>query len=95
MVAPLLWEGQMRMTFPEPSYVGNFIAFALPVLYCKFYRNTTIINALLIFLMSYFSFFTRARTAYAMLFGITILFILLVLINKHDRRYALKKFYLW
>lgn len=88
---PLLWEGQMRMTFPEPSYVGNFIAFALPVLYCKFYRNTTIINALLIFLMSYFSFFTRARTAYAMLFGITILFILLVLINKHDRRYALKK----
>lgn len=30
---PLLWEGQMRFVFVEPSHVGNYIAFVLPLLW--------------------------------------------------------------
>lgn len=28
---PLLWKGQMRLIFTEPSIVGNYIAFLLPI----------------------------------------------------------------
>ena len=36
---PLLWKGQLRLVFPEPSHVGNFIAIGLPVIWYKYFNN--------------------------------------------------------
>lgn len=33
---PLLWKGQLRLVFPEPSHVGNYIAFGLPLIWYSY-----------------------------------------------------------
>ncbi|HJI09563.1 MAG TPA: O-antigen ligase family protein [Phascolarctobacterium faecium] len=79
---PLLWNGQVRSIFIEPSYVGNYIAIAIPVLlYCYF--QTTSKHILLSFgYLTFLVFLTQARTAYGMLLGMMVLLIILLLISK-------------
>lgn len=36
---PLLWKDQLRLVFPEPSHVGNFIALGLPVIWYKYFNK--------------------------------------------------------
>lgn len=89
---PLLWEGQFRSIFSEPSRVGNYIAFVLPFLfapvinrerYWKYY-------CILIFIVAYMVFLTNARTAVAMLLGIIVLTTFLLIVLRW--KYALKQF---
>lgn len=37
---PLLWRGQMRAIFDEPSYLGIFASFTFPVFWLFFYKET-------------------------------------------------------
>lgn len=83
---PLLWEGQLRLMFPEPSHVGNFIAFALPMIWYKYFSTTKSvwkkISLACTAIMAFLIFLTKARTAYAMLFGMLGLLLVLILIAK-------------
>ena len=83
---PLLWKGQLRLVFPEPSHVGNFIAFVLPVIWYKYFTTKKILCKSIILtsttIMAFLVFLTKARTAYAMLFGMLGLLFILILIGK-------------
>ena len=74
---PLLWPGQMRLIFAEPSFIGNYLAILLPiVLYYYFKDNKN--NKLILFYSFFlfvFVFLSKARTANAMSFGIMALFL--------------------
>lgn len=70
---PLLWNGQLRSLFAEPSYYGIFSAFALPWIWyilanCENRRNRLIIWGIMFFEIL-FLFLTRARTANVLLLG--------------------------
>lgn len=90
---PLLWKGQLRLIFSEPSHVGNFIAFGLPIIWYMYFsltgwsKNFAIIVHIL---MSFLIFTTKARTAWAMLAGMIVLLLCLIIWGK---RYALLKKY--
>ena len=91
---PLLWKNQMRLVFTEPSNVGNYIAFAVPMIlgiciFCKktLYRNLSFITMVL---MSFMIFLTKARTCYGMMVGMLALLLVLLLIRKE--RSALKRY---
>lgn len=87
---PLLWKGQVRSIFSEPSNIGNYISISIPVLWCWYLRKNSkkllMYSSILMFLV----FLTQSRTAYAMLFGMTGLLFLLLLITK--RQGLLKQF---
>lgn len=82
---------QARSVFPEPSHFGNYLAFALPVLWYliinikpfdKFNKNILLV---LTFLFTVLIFLAQARTASAMLFGMMFLYVLLLLyLSKKD-----------
>ena len=83
---PLLWVKQARSVFPEPSHIGNYLAFALPVLWCSI-LNIRAYNELklnrnillcLTFVFSIIIFLAQARTASAMFFGMNVLYVLLL-----------------
>lgn len=91
---PLLWPGQFRSVFGEPSRVGNYIAFVLPILFLpiiskekswKYYIP-------LVFLVSYMVFLTHARTAVSMLLGIQALTLFSLLLLRWGK--SLKQFML-
>lgn len=88
---PLLWPGQLRSVFVEPSHIGNYIALAIPVLWCMYLRDISwkilVMSSYLMFLV----FLTQARTSYAMLFGMTILYFSLLLIA-YKKKVLLKRF---
>lgn len=87
---PLLWKGQLRSLFAEPSYYGIFAAFAMPwiwysLLKGKNWRKKTIICLLLIaFLIGLF--LTKSRTANA-LFGGELIFLIIVAIWYHEKSF--------
>lgn len=83
---PLLWVKQARSVFPEPSHIGNYLAFALPVLWCSI-LNIRAYNELklnrnillcLTFVFSIIIFLAQARTTSAMFFGMNVLYVLLL-----------------
>ena len=73
---PLLWKGQLRSVFSEPSMVGNYISIVIPVLFCCYLRNVSKAMLLISGTLMFLVFLTKARTAYAMLFGMLILMFL-------------------
>lgn len=87
---PLLWKGQLRSVFPEPSHIGNYVAITIPVLWCCYLHKCSLKFLLSSFVLMFLVFLTQARTAYAMLFGmIGLLFLLLLIIR---RKALLKQF---
>lgn len=72
---PLLWEGQLRSVLSEPSRMGNYAAFCLPILWSNILipnknRKITIgITSLFTFMI----FMTKARTPVAMYIGLLLL----------------------
>lgn len=88
---PLLWKGQLRSVFSEPSNIGNYIAAALPVLWYVYYRRQNKIWLVLSSLIVFMAVLSKARTAYAMLFGMSLL--LLLLISYVKRIDLLKKYF--
>ena len=75
---PLVWPGQLRSIFAEPSYFGIFAAFAMPWLWYSICKEES--HGKKAALLSLFTFYliclflTKARTANALFFGEFLLF---------------------
>ena len=91
---PLLWPGQMRLVVPEPSFVGNYFAFVLPLLWGGIFlvrKKWMLYTGLFATVVITFCVgMTKARTAYAMLDGMIVLLLLLIVIGKQWK--LLKKY---
>lgn len=77
---PLLWSGQLRSIFAEPSYYGIYFAFAMPILWYFFItvqeKCYKIISFSAIIFFTFCLFLTQARTAVGLFVGeVFILFI--------------------
>ena len=82
---PLLsWPNQLRAVFAEPSHVGNYIAYALPVLwYFVFKYNDKKYVCIAVLASGYLAFLTflsKARTATGMYVGLILLVSLMIII---------------
>lgn len=85
---PLLWSGQLRSVFSEPSRMGNFAAFALPFLWSRFIDDKNSLSWRLLFLTTLFTFFiflTKARTPVAIYWGMLAIFALSTIILKKQK----------
>ena len=91
---PLLWPGQMRLVFSEPSNIGNYVGFILPVLWGILFleqkKQWMYTGLLATVLITFFVGLSKARTAYAMLAGMIVLLFLLIVIGKQWK--LLKKY---
>lgn len=76
---PLLWKGQLRALFAEPSYYGIYSAFAMPFLWYYWWQNIgrtkKIVITIILFLFTCGLFLTKARTANVLFIGEIILLI--------------------
>lgn len=86
---PLLWAGQLRSVFSEPSYFGIYASFALPFLWNKVFtlRNNMgkVFLAGLIVAFTFSLFLTKARTAVILLSGELFLWTLLQVYAKNNK----------
>ena len=91
---PLLWPGQLRSLFAEPSYYGIYFAFAMPVLwYLSFISEKLTYKVSIYFCLIFFTFclfLTQARTAVALFAGEFIIFCVVILYLRQKN--LLKKF---
>lgn len=79
---PLLWKGQLRSIFAEPSYFGMYAAFAMPFLWYKIIRAKDkkfeylyiVTTVLFIFCL----FLTKARTAVVLFLVENLIFFILL-----------------
>lgn len=75
---PLVWPGQLRSVFAEPSYFGIFAAFAMPWLWYSICKEKSHRKKITMFVLFIFYaiclFLTKARTANALFFGELFLF---------------------
>lgn len=76
---PLLWNGQIRSVFPEPSHIGNFLAVILPISFFKYLKSGNKWILLMSCILSFLVVLSKARTAYAMLLGIIFLILIICL----------------
>ena len=80
---PLLWKGQLRSIFTEPSYYGIYAAFAMPLLWYTFVKAKNLKYKIsigtLMFGFVFCLFLTKARTAVALFGGECVLLILCTL----------------
>lgn len=87
---PLLWSpARLRSFFPEPSYLGMYIAFALPFLWMDFLRTTRRFSLFLIAMLEIICFLTYSKTAVMLNLGEGVLFFCLCMVCKN--KYYLKK----
>lgn len=90
---PLLWKGQLRSLFAEPSHYGIYSAFAMPFLWYQLGQKQNIKSKLiLIFIMAIFTyslFLTKARTANALFVGELLLLIIFSLWKR--QKYLVKR----
>ena len=78
---PLLWEGQLRSVFPEPSNFSMWAAFVLPFLiyaFCTNMKRKWLVQSVLIILCGMI-FLTNSRTGVALLVGEFVLFFIYVI----------------
>lgn len=84
---PLLWKGQLRSLFAEPSYFGIWCAFAMPWVwytFCMAERKSVKTGLIvLIFVLAFLCFLTRARTANVLIIGEAILLILATVVYRN------------
>lgn len=82
---PLLWEGQLRSVFAEPSYFGIYTAFAMPFLWYMYFKGKKIIMLGMISVFTFLLFLTKARTGFMLFLGeITLLFIFVLISRRKD-----------
>lgn len=85
---PLLWKGQLRSLFAEPSYYGIFAAFAMPFLwYCwgkHLQTKNKILITMVLFIFTYCLFLTKARTANVLFIGELLLLIFFTLWKRNS-----------
>lgn len=87
---PLLWKGQLRSVFAEPSYFGIYTAFAMPFLWYMIYKDRKVIGVSIIFILSFLLFLTKARTGFMLLLGEIVLLMLFLIIFERNRDFLKK-----
>lgn len=80
---PLLWQGQLRSLCLEPSYFGIITAFLVPFLAIDAQKKINTWKILLIFLLIFMIFMTKARTATVIYLGESAVFFLLSLLFRY------------
>lgn len=84
---PLLWKGQLRSIFAEPSFLGIYTAFAIPLLWYKFVavknNKYKLIYAMIITIFSFLLFLTKARTAVALFSGEVCILLVYMIYSKN------------
>ena len=84
---PLLWYGQLRSLFAEPSYYGIYFASAMPLLWYAIFKVDRFINKILLYsaviFFTFGLFLTQARTAVALFLGEIFLLVIAVLILRN------------
>ena len=81
---PLLWSGQLRSFCLEPSYFGIISVFLVPLLAIDTHRQFRPWKVLLLFIMVFMIFMTKARTAIVIYLGEGIVFFLLTLFFRYS-----------
>lgn len=73
---PLLWKGQLRSVFSEPSRMGNYAAFILPFLWGRLVGKEKMQWKILVVtvLYTFLIFLTKARTPIGIYWGMLVLF---------------------
>ena len=84
---PLLWEGQLRSVFAEPSYFGIYSAFVMPFLWYKLINKRSMLYVIFTFVMTFFLFLTKARTGFMLHIGQLFLLIFVTLFFLREIRY--------
>ena len=80
---PLLWKGQLRSIFPEPSHFGIYTAFAMPFIWYKICKSTkNFFPSFIILIYTFFLFLTQSRTAFVLYIIEIILLIIFKLVFK-------------
>lgn len=89
---PLLWKGQLRSYFSEPSNYGTYFAVVMPFLWYKIVkyenRKSLLIYSILIIFFTFCLFLTNARTAVALFLGELILLFLFTLIVRNRKLFC-------
>ena len=89
---PLLWKGQLRSLFAEPSYFGIWCAFAMPWVwytFCIAERKPVKVGSLvLIFALAFLCSLTKARTANVLIIGEAVFLALATVVY---RKYIFKR----
>jgi len=80
---PLLWAGQLRSFCLEPSYFGIITSFLLPLLVIDTRKQIRPWKILLIFVMVFMIFMTKARTATVIYLGESIVFFFLIFLCRY------------
>lgn len=91
---PLLWKGQLRSLFPEPSFFGLISVLVVPFLFysiMKFKKNFFFYCIYGLYLLMLF--LTKARTALVLFMLQSLLFYLFILKSQYGRK-ALKIFFI-
>lgn len=96
---PLLWNGQLRSIFSEPSFFGIYFAFATPILLYNLFKTKESLyknaNYIMLTLSLFCLFLTQARTAVALLIvEVFFLTLITVYIKKKDFFYNLVRIFL-
>lgn len=76
---PLLWDGQLRSVFSEPSHIGNYLAAVLPIFLFYYLKSAKKYLLMFFAVLVFLTVCSNARTAYAMFGGILFLFTAMVL----------------
>lgn len=94
---PLLWYGQLRSIFAEPSHFGIYAAFVMPFIWYMLIsrmnsKKMLFLYSAMVVLMTFFIILTKARTAFLLLVGeiLISIFVFCVLQNK----YYIKKYFI-
>ena len=87
---PLLWKGQLRSLFAEPSYFGTYCAFAVPFLYLLIFNSSSFkryFYFIFTIVLLFFLVLTKARTGIVLHMGqLLILISLLIYLNKEKSK---------
>lgn len=87
---PLLWKGQLRSIFAEPSYFGIYTACAMPFLWYMVYKGRKVAGVLLTYLLAFLLFLTKARTGFMLLLGEILLLIVFFILFERNRDFLKK-----
>ncbi len=81
---PLLWYGQLRGPFAEPSFFSYYLGFAVSVLIFYVVKKGNLISQITLLFICVCVFLTNARSGILLLLGVFFINILLLVINQKN-----------
>lgn len=82
---PLLWKGQLRSLFAEPSYFGIAATFMIPFLWKRLLGRYAISNFLFVCWFTFMIFMTSARTGIIVILGEVTLLVIFSFLYRYEQ----------